>query len=319
MNLREFQFMRESDVAPAIAGQEVVTVRPSTGGSLVAYLVSSLIFWVLAGAAVIIYLDQPLPLLPQAVPGELLGMYEALREVDDGFLVLVGFLGFFVLVFKLATFAAYRRSKLVRSWLAIMTAKGIFIQFRSYLNQHMNVNDETVMFIPAVQIGWLREARITVAEKESNGTTYSLMRTVEVQTKGLDYEGIERHLEDELAGRNSRKSRFGDERVMLANDGVVRIKWSNMRPKPDMFIERAKRWYMTQAPVKVREERLRTYSRPFKKPDPALMERAQVETLAAMRSGRKIEAIRIVRDAHGFSLKMAKDYVESLDLSGGSE
>ena len=299
----DFRFMNADDVD--VCGQEVLTVRPSTAYHLSAYIIFTLIF--LGILSVILGYHYHAD-LPDKTP---LYMTEWFENLDGEIMFFLGILEAFLLLFVLMARSFYRKSLNPRSWLLKATNNGLYIQFRSFLNQNFDEKDKTVLFIPAAQVSSVQEVRFTrVRKKMSNATEYEFVKVLDIDVRRLDMDKIQEEIHKELRRETSSRSRWNDSPVSIEGKTLLRLDWSGMSPGIRNFVRKMKRWYMTKPFKKLkRQDEQKLYNKVYDEGD----------ILKALRDGQKIEAIAIARKVHGFGLKEAKEHVDNLDLLSSSE
>jgi len=302
-----------------LRGQEVYEVRPSVLYHLIWYL----IFICILVSMFLGFLGQRFyPLFPDSVPEEITEWFADLDK-DASYIFLA--VGVFMMFFVLMARSFYRGAKNPRGWLIKGTANGFYIQFRSYLNQKFDRRDDTVIFVPSSQVKWIREVRYEVVSTMRNSSTPTshYVKAIEVNVRRLDADIVNAELHKELKRRSASGGRWNDSPVSVRENGIIRIEWMGVKPKPARFVELMKRWYMTQDVVKLGEKK-GTHYHEIVIDGRGLSAEASSELkdddiVKAVRSGDVIAAIKIAREMHGFGLKDAKDYVESLDLSERNE
>ncbi|MCD8497435.1 MAG: hypothetical protein LRZ85_04745 [Alphaproteobacteria bacterium] len=194
----EFRLLRTDDVEDP--GYGVITMRPSRTLYLIPYIISSLVF---TGLALImlghILSDMLADIWPPQIP---LDVLEFLQAVHGGTLWVLGFITFFAYIFMRMTGALYRKTFDPRGWVIKAAAKGLYIQFRSFMNQNFSPDDQTVLFIPFGKIEYLQEVRFTRVTKDSDGDSYQFMTALDIGTRGLDMDIIRTEIEKELTRRS---------------------------------------------------------------------------------------------------------------------
>ncbi len=239
--MQDFFYLNADEVERFTAGQEVVTVRTSTLYHLVWYGIFLLVFWSCVGVYAGYHYHE---MFPAFVPSVVTDWFAGL---DDEVPYIAVWVGGFMMIFVLMARAMYKKSRNERGWRVKAMAKGVFIQFRPYMNQDFNVEDETVFFIPAALISALREVRFW---EKSGADEVTYKKFVEFRIKRLEREELERRLKEEGNRKSSSGSRWIMETVKLSEDGAVLVDFVNMRPGSKSFMNAMKRWYMTQPALK---------------------------------------------------------------------
>lgn len=310
MNDFEFQLLKEGDVEDP--GYGVLTMRPSRIIYLIPYSISSLVFTGLAAVMLgHVFSGHLAEMWPPKIPREAL---EFLQAVHGGTMWVLGFITIFAYIFVRMTGTLYRKTFNPRSWLIKAAAKGLYIQFRSFMNQNFDPNDATVLFIPSGKVEYLQEVRFTRVTKDSDGDVYQFMTALDIGTRGLDMDMIRSEIEKELGRRSPSGSRWGDSPVSVRDNDVIRVICSGMQPKAAALLTELKRWYAVRPKIKQKEKE-RTPGLHYTPPTPLSgTTHTEEDIKEALRKGHKIEAVKIARAVYGFGLKDAKDYVENLDL-----
>ena len=138
-----------------------------------------------------------------------------------------------LLIFQKLITARFRPS----NWLLRMTDHGLFIKFRSYLNNHFDDQDLTVVFIPYSEIRSARSVkeRREVPDRDEQhrpGTTTKTRQTVEFELAG-DSTPLARALARErerifsksVIGAGRISTRYQHLPVRLASPRFCRIEW----------------------------------------------------------------------------------------------
>ncbi len=248
MNLRDFFYLKEGDVDGLTAGQEVVTVRTPWLYHLVWYGIFLIVFWSCVGVYAGYHYHE---MFPPSVPSFVTEWFEDLSG-EAPYLAI--WIGFFMLIFVLMARAMFKKSLKKRGWRVKAMSKGIFIQFRPFMNQDFSPNDETVMFLPAALISGIREIRYW---EKSGSNEYTYRKFVEFQVKRLEVEELKRRLQEEGERKTKVGSRWNMDTVKLGEDSAVHVDFSGVKPRSAAFVKAMERWYMTQEPVKLSMEEAR--------------------------------------------------------------
>ena len=304
---------RDTDIINAadmnLTVQDVVTVRPATGYHLVWYIIFSLIFWftVLCFAA---HFFHDSINLPSQTPEFAQEFYDNLEDGVTPYLS--GFIALFMLLFVRIAGSMYRKSLKQDGWLMKATAEGLYVQFRSYLNQHFDKGDDTVIFIPAEKVSWVREVRYTRVTKTRDGQRYEFIKGIEVQVRRMDVERVTAALKQEAQRKHSGWK--WQDRPVEIHDNVLRVLFSGMRPSAASFVQKMRRWYMTQDMKKLDKETGKSVNIQSLTEEDEGHGFTEADIHKALEVGNSIEAIKIARLVHGIGLKEAKEYVDRIEI-----
>ncbi len=215
-----------------------------------------------------------------------------------------------LLIFQKLLLARFRPT----NWLVRMTDDGLFIKFRSYLNDHFPDQDPTVVFIPYSEI---RAAKLVQQHRElpdrdrnRRSSTLSLRRIVELeldaQTRQL---AVVLAAEAKLAfGRLNHSAsristRYQHLPVQLGSADLLRIEWGVV-PSAEKLMEFLTRHTLVQPSV--------TSSVNFMDLDGLSRKEQETQLLELAQSGDMIGAVTLARRLYGYDLTKAKEFVESL-------
>jgi hypothetical protein len=187
---------------------------------------------------------------------------------------------FLIARFALRSFLASRRPE---SWRLRWDAEGIYLRYRSHLNNRFPADTPTAVYLPDEHGRW--------GLKRSH-------RWLEVGLRGLDPAPIEAALSDEAKLRGPRGWRANDFPVAVTPQGTLRVGLRN----PEAVLARLRRYY----PVALAEE---TESGAFES-----MSREEKEShiLALAAAGDNFAAIKAARELYGLDLTEAKTLVDEL-------
>ena len=292
----DLKIMNADDVP--MRGVEAVCVRPQVLYHFIWRCVFTLIFSGIIACFFAHYFHEHI-VLPVGLPEQIYDFYELLEVPAAPYVT--GVLSLFFLMFMKISASMHRKSKMPRSWLIYATSDGIYVQYRSFLNQNFDLQDDTVIYIPASLVSWMREVQYFV--KGHDSTAY--MKGVEISVKRLDQDLIQGAVSAERLRRSSSGARWNDFPVSVSEDNIIRVKFSVMKPKPKRFIEAVGRWYMTKEKAKLGNVNVRQRFMVNHKWE-------ENDIRRAIEAGSVIEAIKIARRVRKMGLKEAKDYVESL-------
>jgi hypothetical protein len=200
------------------------------------------------------------------------------------------------------------------NWLMRLTDDGLFIKFRSYLNNHFADEDLTVVFIPYAEIRSAKLVKQSQEVPDQDGkrqtTTVRTQRYVE-----LELAGDTRRLAGALALETERvlgksnpsgarvSTRYQHLPVRLAAASLLRVEWGVV-PSAATLMESLTRHTMVrpESETSTHVSGLETASRA--KQETRLLDLAQ--------SGDLIGAVTLARRLYGYDLAKAKDFVDSL-------
>jgi hypothetical protein len=216
-----------------------------------------------------------------------------------------------LLVFQKLITARFRPS----NWLLRMTDHGFFIKFRSYLNNHFDDQDLTVVFIPYSEIRSARsvkERREVPEQDERNrpGTTTKTRRIVEVELAG-DSTPLARGLARERArlfsksviGAGRISTRYQHLPVQLATRTLLQIEWGVV-PTAQTLLDALIRHTLVRSPA--------VSFRDFVNLDKLSKEEQEARLLDLAAAGDMIGAVTLARQLYSYDLTAAKQFVEEL-------
>jgi hypothetical protein len=204
---------------------------------------------------------------------------------------------FLIARFALRSFLASRRPE---SWRLRWDAEGIYLRYRSHLNNRFPADTPAAVYLPRREVAWLKVRRETLDTPDEHGR-WGLKRShrwFEVGLRGLDPAPIEAALSDEAKLRGPRGWRANDFPVAVTPQGTLRVGLRN----PEAVLARLRRYY----PVALAEE---TESGAFES-----MSREEKEShiLALAAAGDNFAAIKAARELYGLDLTEAKTLVDEL-------
>lgn len=201
------------------------------------------------------------------------------------------------------------------NWLVRMTDHGLFIKFRSYLNNHFSEQDATVVFLPYSEI---RSARLLKERQElpdrddryRSTTTTRTRRLLELQladnlTQFVEALGKERTrvFGKSAPGDHMLSTRYQHFPVQLTSPALLRIEWGVV-PDAQRFLDEITRHTL----VRPAEES----SKDFVRLDGLSTAEQEARLLELAESGDMIGAITMAREIYSYDLTTAKGFVEGL-------
>jgi hypothetical protein len=201
------------------------------------------------------------------------------------------------------------------NWLLRMTDHGLFIQFRSYLNNHFSDQDLTVLFLPYSEI---RSARLVKERQEHADRDDRNRQEITTRTRQfVEFElaGDSKRLALALASERERlfaKSVIGAGRistryqhvpVQLASPTLLRIDWGVV-PGVQTLLDALTRHTLVQNPAAI--------SKDFVNLDKLTKEEQEARLVELAESGDMIGAVALARQLYSYDLTSAKQFVEGL-------
>lgn len=219
-----------------------------------------------------------------------------------------------LLIFQKLIVARFRPS----NWLLCATDHGLFIKFRSYLNNHFSDQDLTVVFLPYSEI---RSARLVKErrkipdrdEENREGTAAKTRRSVEFELAGdptplaraLGRER-ERIFSKSVIGAGRISTRYQHFPVRLPTPTLLQIDWGVV-PRAQTLLDALTRHTLIQSPAAV--------SKDFVNLEKLSSEEQEARLLELVESGDMMSAVTLARRLYAFDLTAAKQFVEELVLS----
>ena len=221
-------------------------------------------------------------------------------------------IGYYLAAVILLSFFIFRKMVSARfrpsNWLVRLTDQGLFIKFRSYLNDHFPELDFTVVFIAHSEI---RSARYIlqkqeVSDRDDGGQPTAITKTLELasETKELA-DALTRERAHALDGKNLGKiaARFHHLPVRLAAPDRLQIEW-NVVPNAGTFLDALSRHTLIRPTQETKKDFVHLEGLSRAEQEARLLELAE--------SGDKIGAIAMARRLYDYDLATAKDFVEGL-------
>jgi hypothetical protein len=216
-----------------------------------------------------------------------------------------------LLIFQRLVTARFRSS----NWLIRMTDHGLFVKFRSYLNQHFSDQDPTVVFLPYSEISSVKlvNERQELPDRDDINQSTTIMRTRRIID--LELAGDSTQLAEALTKERERvfakptqgtgrtSSRYQHFPVRLASPTLLRIEWGVVRDA-QTFLDSLTRHTL----VRDTEET----NRDFVNFDELSREEQEARLLELAESGDMIGAVGMARKLYSYDLATAKAFVESL-------
>ena len=201
------------------------------------------------------------------------------------------------------------------NWLVRVGDEGLFIHFRSYLNEHLSANDPTVVFLPYPEIRSARRVRERVTTPDLNGrSTTQFQHWVELEL-ATDIGALSDALATERGRPAAQEKRwYGTSGTLYLNYPVqietppfLRIRWQVV-PGAAVLLDALRSRVEIAPDVKVSEDFSALQNLTAAEQEKRLRELSQ--------RGQDFAAIYIARRLYGCSLTEATTLVRG--LSGGS-
>jgi hypothetical protein len=216
---------------------------------------------------------------------------------------------FFILLYRKMITARFHPA----NWLARLTDEGMFIKFRSYLNNHFPDNEPTVVYIPHFEIRSARQVieKQSVSDRDPNNRRSSVTKAktfVELElagdTKQLA-EALQRERHYAIGGSRMLKivTRYQHLPVRLPTAEKLQIEWA-VTPNAQALLNALTRHTF----VRSTEET----SKDFVNLDKLSRDEQEARLLELAETGDKIGAIAMARRLYAFDLTQAKQFVEGL-------
>jgi len=199
------------------------------------------------------------------------------------------------------------------NWLVRMTDNGLFVKFRSYLNDHFDAQDFVVLFLPFSELRSARRVKQRQAvpdQSPRSRTTTTTKQILELELAGKTVElavalGAERErVFGKMPRTNGRMStRYQHFPVRLASPTLLRIEWGVV-PKLQTLLDALARHTLVSAGAEEKKDYTQLESLDRKEQEAQLLELAE--------SGDMIGAIAVARRLYSYDLTTAKQFVESL-------
>jgi hypothetical protein len=201
------------------------------------------------------------------------------------------------------------------NWLLRMTDDGLFVQFRSYLNNHFSDQDLTVVLIPYSEI---RSARLVKERQEHSNRDHRNRKEITTRTRRfVEFElaGDSKRLAMALASERERlfaKSVMGAGRistryqhlpVQLASPTLLRIEWGVV-PSAQTLLDALTRHTLVKNAAAI--------SKDFVNLDKLSKDEQEARLAELAQSGDVIGAVAFARQLYSYDLTAAKQFIEEL-------
>lgn len=214
-----------------------------------------------------------------------------------------------LLIYRKLLLARFRAS----NWLVRLGRRGVFIQFRSYLNQHLSPDDPTVMFLPygTIRLVRTRTERKVMPDRDTDDrraarAAVETITWVEFEVRAST-RALAQALDAEVARRPATGALYKDYPVRIASDGSIQVRWSVV-PRADVLLEALRRHVPIDAPASADADYTNLEQ---------LSTREQRQRIAALlRAGDTVTAVRWIRRLHGLSVTDAMALLDRLSAEG---
>ena len=220
-------------------------------------------------------------------------------------------LSIILLIFQKLITARFRPS----NWLLRMADHGLFIKFRSYLNNHFDEQDLTVVFIPYSEIRSARSVkeRREVPEPDEGtrrGTATKTRRIVELELAGDSTQVAralvrerERLFSKSVIGAGRISTRYQHLPLQLPTPALLQIEWGVV-PRAQVLLDALTRHTLVKSPAAL--------SKDFVNLDKLSREDQEARLLEIVESGDMIGAVAAARQLYSYDLSTAKAFVDAL-------
>ncbi|MSP41006.1 MAG: hypothetical protein EXR70_21155 [Deltaproteobacteria bacterium] len=210
-----------------------------------------------------------------------------------------------LLIFHQLILARFRPS----NWLVRLEDDGLFVKFRSYLNDRFPEYDPTVVFLPYAEIRsakFVREKREVEDLSEHTAKTTKIRKFVELEVSSdcrqLSEELVKEH-ERVAKGKAISIARYGDFPVRVVAPNRVQIDWTVVPPVQALLDALTRHTLVRPA---------ETASKDLAQFDGLSQEQQKAKLLDLVQGGDKITAIAMARKLYGYDLAQAKEFIEDL-------
>jgi len=173
------------------------------------------------------------------------------------------FFGLFLLLFVLATRKMVTARFHPSNWLVRMNETGIYVQYRSYLNEELPSDDPTVVFLSLGEIASARliKERVETPDPAKGGTQIRFLRHVELELSGNTAALADALQAERGEGAPMKKRWYGgststlyrDYPCVLVTPTSLRIHW-DVVPGTHKFLEALRPFTMIAEPVSLSQD-----------------------------------------------------------------
>lgn len=195
------------------------------------------------------------------------------------------------------------------NWLVRLNDQGMFLQFRSYLNQHFPAKDLTIVFIPYHEI-----RSVALVQERSNIPYRDLDRPLAersyVQRRRLveiELTGGLAPLAQALAGESTKRpssvTLYKHYPVRMTSPPFVQVEWGVV-PGPDVLVDALRQYTNIASPIEV--------SHDYANLEGLSREEQEMRLLSLVEAGKTLDAVYVARKLYSYDLTQARAFVESL-------
>jgi hypothetical protein len=205
------------------------------------------------------------------------------------------------------------------NWLVRLTDDGLYIKFRSYLNNHFPTDQAVVVFIPHSEIRsahYLVEQRAVPDHDDRNRPSSSskTMKCVELELASASKplaDALQREQRYALDGQApfETTTRYQHLPVRLSGTNRLQIEWAVV-PKAQIFLDALTRHTLVRPAETTTKSLVNLEGLSRAEQESRLLELAE--------SGDKISAIAMARRLYGYDLAQASEFIDGLARKGAS-
>ena len=241
---------------------------------------------------------------------EIAGMVASFYYAYTAKFVIGYFFGVLLLLFVLGTKGYVTARFHPSNWLVRIADDGLFIHFRSYLNDHLSAEDSTVVFLGYSDIRSARLVRERLRTLDSDGEKTETRRLVELEL-GVDPAPLAQALATECARPGAPQKRwygssatlYRDYPVLMQSPPFLRVEWRAL-PSATEFLDSLRQRVKIEAPIRTSEDFANLKGLPREQQEQRLRDLEQ--------RGHTIEAVHLARRLYGMDLRQASEFVKEL-------
>jgi hypothetical protein len=211
-------------------------------------------------------------------------------------------------LFGLIPVGMFRASLRPSAWLARFNDEGIIVKYRSYMNWRLPGDGVQAVGFEWREIAWaglVKERRTAPSSGSRGGTEIRWLTYVDIGLANPDTGDLESHLQEEMNLRPDGIMVSLDYPVQTLPGGIVEISWSDgISPSAHKAAALLGRY------VKIAEPDHRKVDLTHDRRASGDEERTKIILLA--RSGDEMGAVKLARQAFGYNLTQAHEYVEKV-------
>jgi hypothetical protein len=197
------------------------------------------------------------------------------------------------------------------NWLVRTGDEGLFIHFRSYLNDQMAAEDSTVIFLPYQEIGSGRRVRENMKTRDMEGAVVTQIRRYVELELAIDPAPLLTALREESSRPGPKQKRwygssstvYRDYPVRMEVPPFLRIEWRAV-PRPAVFLDAVRSRFAIAPTIVVSSD--------FSALDGLPREEQEKKLRELDRRGDTIAAVYLARKLFRLDLAQATDFVDKL-------